>query len=236
MHNGGGVNPANADYSLKLSLKVANGSPSPINTSTDYQITIPETFTITSAGWNPITEGITAKVSGDNYKFDSGYKLTVTASHNALTATGTTDTITYTLKTASDDKTETTSWEFSADELNASKDNVITGTTKPFGVYVEDYSNKPNGEYSDTVTFTAKVEDARQLYSFTLTGPYTGVTLVVEYYEGDTWNDMVAKYPDTIKVNSGQVAFGTDGFIYDKSLSMVPASAQIDPNETYEVQ
>jgi len=49
---------------------------------------------------------------------------------------------------------ETTSWEFSADELNS-------GTTRPLGIIVEDYSSKPAGTYTDTVTFTAKVEDAK---------------------------------------------------------------------------
>ena len=48
-------------------------------------------------------------------------------------------------------------WVFTAAELNASKDNVITGTTKTLGVHVEDYSDKANGDYSDTITFTASV-------------------------------------------------------------------------------
>ncbi|WP_236700996.1 hypothetical protein, partial [Kandleria vitulina] len=97
------------------------------------------------------------------------------------------------------------------------------------------------GEYKDTVTFTAKVETARQLHSFTLTGPYTHQSLVVEFYEGDTWNDMAAKYPNTIKIHSGYATFGSDGFINDKGGSdkggsWVSATAQIDPNETYVVQ
>ena len=93
-----------------------------------------------------------------------------------------------------------------------------------------------NGTYEDKVTFTASVEEAKQLHSFTLTGPYTHQTLVVEYYEGDTWNDMAAKYPNTIKIYSGRAAFGSDGFIYGHDGGMLLATAQIDPNETYEVQ
>ena len=118
-----------------------------------------------------------------------------------MTATGTTDTITYTLKTASDDTTETTSWEFSADELNASKDNVITGTTKTLGVHVEDYSNKPNGDYEDTVTFTASVVSATK--KLTLTGQYhdnSGVlvtkSLEIEYTDNDTWKDIAERYDE----------------------------------------
>ncbi len=85
---GGGAIPANADYSLKLTLN-KSGSSSTKTTSSDYELTIPSTFTITQSGWNEITDGITAKVSGDNTVFDSGYKLTVTATTDStLSATG----------------------------------------------------------------------------------------------------------------------------------------------------
>ena len=36
-----------------------------------------------------------------------------------------------------------------------------TAATQPMGIVVEDYSSKPAGDYSDTVTFTAKVETAK---------------------------------------------------------------------------
>ena len=58
-----GVIPANADYALTLSLKVANASSS-TTTSSDYALIIPSAFTITQSGWNEITDGITAKVNG----------------------------------------------------------------------------------------------------------------------------------------------------------------------------
>ena len=153
-----GVVPANADYALKLNLTVANSSSSTI-TSSDYEVIIPTAFTIAQSGWNEITDGITAKVSGDK-TFSSEYRLVVTPSSGsgALTADGIADTIGYTLMSTSNDKAS--EWVFTADELNASKDNVITGTTKTLGVHVEDYSNKPNGDYSDTITFTASVESA----------------------------------------------------------------------------
>ena len=201
--------------------------------STDYTITIPATLTVEQKGWNA-TDGIKAQVkSGDT--FDTSKKLTVTAaSTNSWALKSGANTIGYNLATTTGTYSSSAtpaSWEFSATDLNADG-----GKTNPMGIIVEDYSSKPAGEYKDTVTFTAKVETARQLHSFTLTGPYTHQSLVVEFYEGDTWNDMAAKYPNTIKIYRGYATFGSDGFIYDKRNSWVSATAQIDPNETYEVQ
>ena len=278
--------------------------------STDYIITIPQSLTIENEGWNSTT-GI--KVSKNTDDFDSTKKLTVEAtSKNGWTLNQESGdaTVSYTMR-AEAGGVETKTWVFSANDLN--KDG---GTTTTLGIDVGNYSDKPAGTYTDTVTFTAKVESAviavtgieidktslelkqgggtatltatvspddatdktvtwssdneavatvvdgvvtpvakgtatitakagdktatctvtvKKLYSITLTGPYSGDTLVVEYYEGNTWNDMVAKYPDTLKVYSGYAAFGSDGFIYDQTGSFCSATAQIDPNETYEV-
>ena len=193
-----------------------------VNAAT-YTLTIPSTLTVANSGWNA-TGGISATGT-----LASGKKLTVTASStNSWALKSGDNSVGYKLATASTDTTATTSWEF--DSLSSS------AATKPMGIIVENYDDKPAGTYTDTVTFTASVEDARQLYSFTLTGPYSGETLVVEFYEGDTWNDMVAKYPNTLKVYSGYVAFGGDGFIYPKNGRMIPATTKLNPNETYEVQ
>ena len=127
--------------------------------STDYTITIPATLTVEQKGWNA-TDGITAKVkSGDT--FDSSKKLTVTAaSANEWNLKSGENAIAYKMASATEqeksyaDATATTSLEISAEDLN-------TGNYKaPFGIVVEDYTDKPAGEYQDTVTFTAKVEDA----------------------------------------------------------------------------
>ena len=188
-----------------------------------YTLTIPATLTVVDSGWNA-TDGISA--TGE---LASSKKLTVTASSDdEFALVSGENKVGYKLATASTDTEATTSWVF--DTLSS------TTSTKPMGIIVEDYTGKPAGTYTDTVTFTASLEDTRQLHSITLTGPYSGEILVVEYYEGDTWNDMVAKYPNTLKVISGYVAFGSDGFIYPKNGSMISASAQIDPNEIYEVQ
>ena len=213
---------------LTLGLLPAFSSPALAadgDTST-YTLTIPSTLTVADKGWNA-TDGISATGT-----LATGKKLTVTATSGdefaLVNQSDNTQKVGYTLATASTDTTATTSWTF--DSLSS------TAATQPMGIIVENYDDKPAGTYTDTVTFTASLEDTRQLHSITLTGPYSGEILVVEYYEGDTWNDMVAKYPNTLKVISGYVAFGSDGFIYPKNGSMISASAQIDPNEIYEVQ
>ena len=112
-----------------------------------YTITIPATLTVANSGWNA-TDGISATGT-----LESGKKLTVTASspNNYALKSGD-NSVNYTLATASTDTTATTSWEF--DSLSS------TATTKTMGIIVEDYSSKPAGTYTDTVTFTAAVENA----------------------------------------------------------------------------
>ena len=209
---------------LTLGLLPAFSSPAlAADGDTSYTLTIPSTLTVSGSGWNA-TDGISA-----TGMLASGKKLTVTASSaNSWALKSGDNSVGYKLATASTDTEATTSWEFT--ELSN------TAATQSMGIIVEDYSTKPAGTYTDIVTFTASVEDAKQLHSFTLTGPYSQQTLVVEYYEGDTWNDMAAKYPNTIKITSGYASFGSDGFIYDKKGKWVSATAQIDPNETYKVE
>ena len=133
----------------------------PAVTSTDYTITIPATLEVANAGWNA-TDGITAQVkSGDT--FDSGKKLTVTASSDdEFALVSGENKVGYNLATATGTYSATAEvpvWEFSADDLNADG-----GKTNPMGIIVEDYSDKPAGTYQDTVTFTAKVESAKPEY------------------------------------------------------------------------
>ena len=133
--------------------------------STEYEITIPSTLEVQNAGWNATT-GITAKL-GNGEAFDSSKKLTVTAaSAHGWTLVSDNNTVGYNL--ATDDGTynaqaEVPSWEFAADEITTA------GKNKAMGIIVEDYSTKPAGSYTDTVTFTAKVEDAVPEYYNKLT-------------------------------------------------------------------
>ena len=65
-----------------------------------------------------------------------------------------TDTISYDLKSSSDDaaKNDNAVWSFSADELQDG------GTTKSIGVLVEDYTDKTHGAYDDTLTFSIGID------------------------------------------------------------------------------
>jgi len=120
------------------------------DTST-YTITIPSTLTVSGSGWNA-TSGISATGT-----LGSGKKLTVTASSaNSFKLKSGNNEVGYTLTTA-EGGSQTTSWEF--DSLSS------TATTKPLGIIVEDYSSKPAGTYTDTVTFTASVASANNPYA-----------------------------------------------------------------------
>ena len=119
-----------------------------------YTLTIPSTLTVSGSGWNA-TDGISATGT-----LATGKKLTVTASSDGefalvsgenkvnykLAASGDTNT-TYA------NATEKTSWEF--------KTLSETAATQTMGIIVEDYSAKPAGTYTDTVTFTASVGVAK---------------------------------------------------------------------------
>ena len=114
---------------------------------TSYTLTIPSTLNVANSGWNA-TDGISA--TGE---LASGKKLTVTASSaNSFMLKSGGNSVGYKLATASTDTEATTSWTF--DSLSS------TATKKDMGIIVDDYSNKPAGTYQDTVTFTAKVENA----------------------------------------------------------------------------
>ncbi len=113
-----------------------------------YTITIPSALTVENSGWNA-TDGISATGS-----LADGKKLTVSAASAnnwALKQQDGNETVGYMLATTSEDTEAVTSWEFT--ELSSTAD------TQPMGIIVDDYSGMPAGDYSDIVTFTAKVED-----------------------------------------------------------------------------
>lgn len=147
------------DYKTKLTLKITASA----TYDEAYELTVPGETAITTSGWNSLGN-ITAKYNGSNSGFDSSKKLVVTATSThttttgfylASTTTGVTDTISYYVATASDDTAATTTFEFTADEINATG-----GTSKPIGVNVEDYSGKSAGDYEDEITYEVSVESA----------------------------------------------------------------------------
>ncbi|SFQ52485.1 Spore Coat Protein U domain-containing protein [Lachnospiraceae bacterium XBB1006] len=122
------------------------------DTST-YSLTIPSTLTVANSGWNA-TNGISA--SGT---LEDGKKLTVIASSNGEYALVSGENkVNYKLaesgnaNTTYANATEKTAWEFTSLSDSA--------TTQTMGIVVEDYSGKPAGTYTDTVTFTASVVNA----------------------------------------------------------------------------
>ena len=162
---------------LTLGLLPAFSSPALAadgDTST-YTLTIPSTLSVTNSGWNA-TGGISATGTLAN-----GKKLTVTASSaNSFKLKSGNNEVGYTLTTA-EGGSQTTSWEFT--ELSS------TATKKDMGIIVEDYSSKPAGTYTDTVTFTAKVEDA--VTAPTLAGVTLTDGMIIEPHcnvgGGDNW-------------------------------------------------
>ena len=118
---------------------------------TTYTITIPSTLTVANSGWND-AGGISATGT-----LASGKKLTVTAaSTNNWALKSGENAVGYNMATATGTYSSSAtpaSWEFT--ELSD------TATTKPMGIIVEDYSDKPAGTYQDTVIFTASVEVAK---------------------------------------------------------------------------
>ena len=110
-------------------------------TSSDYTITIPASFDIKNSGWNEIGE---IKAGGT---LEEGKKLVVTAtSANDWALKSGENEVGYEMMNYEDDSAPATSWEFT--DLPESQS---------IGINVEDYSGKPAGSYTDTVTFTASV-------------------------------------------------------------------------------
>ena len=119
------------------------------------------------------------------------------------------------------------------------------------GTDLNEWTASPNANVTKdtkvTVTYTgskkvigvkAEKKAAKQLYSFTLIGPYTDIRLVVEFYEGDTWEDMVTKYSTTLSIIAGKyVGFSSDGNVYDPTThKWVGKTDQLVPNRAYYVQ
>lgn len=178
---------------------------------TSYTLTIPSTLTVSGSGWND-AGGINA-----TGKLASGKKLTVTASSAnnwALKQQDGSETVGYTMK----------------ETLNGAAKNAWEFTTLPgsatLGIDVANYSTKPAGTYTDTVTFTASVVSATK--KLTLTGEYfdyhtaknVHYSVDVEYTDDDTWGDLVNKYDwivtdDYINAPDGKIvkiaSVGEDG-------------------------
>lgn len=137
-----------------------------------YTITIPSTLDVSGAGYTQLTGGITA--TGSNI---SG-KLTVSAESahtwNLQETNDSNKNVPY-KRTSNNtgDPTVKTEWKFTPDN------GTINGSENVY-VYIakDDYNNADPGTYQDTVTFTAKVEDAAPVLSGALVD---GATIKVNF-------------------------------------------------------
>ena len=140
---------------MTFSSFVANAEGEPV--TSDYTLTIPATLAVENSGWNSIGD-LTATGT-----LAQGKKLNVTAtSENSWKLTSGENTVAYKL-CGETEKTKTYAEATDTTSLDISKELLeqTDGFSVPIGIVVEDYSTKPAGDYSDTVTFTAKVETAK---------------------------------------------------------------------------
>ena len=152
-----------------------------------YSITIPSTLDVSGAGYTQLTGGIKASgtISG---------KLTLSAeSTNEWNLKDGTKAVPYKLTESNTSTDLKDSWEFAAADL--------TGTGKTENVYVyiaeTDYNNAAAGTYTDTVTFTASVEDAAPVLTYIEVGKKynNGLDNVKFYYiPGETYREAVQKH------------------------------------------
>ena len=120
----------------------------PANT---YTMTVPADMDIQNSGWNPLGN---IKITGS---IDDAKTVTVTATtaHNFALTSEADESVSYTLKKAETDTAATTSFKFDAASINAEG-----GASQTIGVDVEDFAEKPAGNYTDTITFTGEMSEA----------------------------------------------------------------------------
>lgn len=194
--------------------------------------------TIKVAGEATITATVT---DSDTYTYatkTASYTLTVTATYTVTLTGGANATISggNTTQEGLSDAMETVTFTandgYYFEDFTDITSNGITATRTSDSVVT--VSGTPTGNAS--ITIPDATEQQATTYSITLTGPYSNFTLVMEYQEGDTWNDMATKYPDYIKIYNNWPGFHTDGLIYEATGNKVLATDVIDSNKTYEIQ
>ena len=150
-----------ADYNIQKESTLHLVQRAVPDTST-YTLTIPSTFDITKSGWNEITAGIKAKGS-----LNEGKMLVVTpTSKNEWKLKQDANEIGYNL--AKDEAEYSSSAAVPTWEFKTLKEN--EDTTLPAGFIVDDYSDMPEGDYEDVITFTASVKQVT--YSVNITASY----------------------------------------------------------------
>ena len=186
---------------------------------TSYTITIPETLTVQNIGWNSIGN---ISASGT---LASGKKLKVEAtSANNWALTSTSDSVSYTLNNGSTEKGDAaTSWEFTKEQLS-------TGATQAIGIDVADYSTKPAGTYTDTVTFTASVVDKAVTFTVKRVGAGNGWNYEDGNYTvaaGTTWQQFIdsGDAPACLSIVGGKVWHDMNASIMDCGGTLIANTA-----------
>lgn len=172
---------ATAASALTVGWVTATASEAPAQAESDYTLTIPATLEVANSGWNSIGD-LTATGT-----LAQGKKLNVTAaSENSWKLTSGENTVAYKL-CGETEKEKTYADAAAATALDISKESLeqTGGFSVPIGIVVEDYSTKPAGNYSDTVTFTATVEDAATVLAPALEND---ATVVIAYRWNKSWN------------------------------------------------
>ena len=189
---------AGADNKTKLSLTVPSTSANTVYDES-YLLEVPAEFTITQAGWNSLgTIKISHDTTAGGEAFSTDKKVVVTAASQNGGLTSGTNTITYAIKSAESDTEAVTTFEFSAAEINAEG-----GTSKAIGVDVEDYNEKPAGEYEDYITYTAEVETAVLRVGSTYTfGTYNGADLTWRVLSIDETDNRALLITERVLLNS----------------------------------
>ncbi|MBQ7217807.1 MAG: hypothetical protein IJS39_17720 [Synergistaceae bacterium] len=217
---GGGLNaPAFADGTQTLTLNLLSGGYTTSQATTDYILSIPDSFDVKQKGWNDIGK-IAVTVSND-LMFSTDKKVVVTAaSTNSFNLSDGTNTIGYTL-TTTEGGTQTTDFSFSAEDITA-------GTaSQDLGISINWDSSQAAGTYTDTITYTGEVKSALQvsIYDFSDNNGNS----VFDYNNGWTWQDMITNYPTSFSEDSGTVKItvnGTAFSLYDKnSNEQAPSNA-----------
>ena len=224
---------------------VEENSTTPVSYST-YTLTIPAAVTVSGAGWNA-TGGVGA--SGELAK---GKKLTVTAASGddfALVCEGKGQ-IGYYLAATATDTQPTTTWTFTALDDDPA--------TQPMGVIVSetDYNSARPGTYTDTVTFTAQVEEAAALQKLTVPAyvwsdeVQEAVKVDVDFYymPNETWKQAIENHPENAGWSTFDNSFDVfiskgekytdatrginDFYIIDENADMVDFDLPVDPTIT----
>ncbi len=195
-----------ADYKTSIKLVLSGGQASTeMIYDEEYTLTIPESLTITTEGWNSIGS-MTANYGGKNDGFDPEKKLLVIVASTTdfkLVADGISDKIGYTVRTSKSDTKATTTFEFTAEEINTSG-----GTSKAIGVSVGSFTGKSNATYSDTIIYSVSVESAvTEIELSNITGDYTAQNHDV--LTGLAGSDVHITVPDGVTIRLKEATINT---------------------------